>query len=274
MEPFKYQSDAVIPRFSLEAWEEEFPHLAVGFSARRIGEDMDCRNYALHVGERTERVIQNRRELAKALGFPFSSWTCGEQVHGVHVSQVTNEDRGKGSTSRETAFKDTDGLITEETDILLTAFFADCVPLYFYCPDLDAVGIAHAGWKGTVGDIGKKVVDRLCALGADWAQIRVAIGPSIGPCCYEVDERVIEPLKQSLKDPLALERVSVSHVPGKWRLDLRKANFELLKQSGVNPNHILVTKWCTSCDKEYFYSHRRDKGKTGRMVAWIGKKER
>jgi copper oxidase (laccase) domain-containing protein len=188
---------------------------------------MDCRNYALHVGERTERVIQNRRELAKALGFPFSSWTCGEQVHGVHVSQVTNEDRGKGSTSRETAFKDTDGLITEETDILLTAFFADCVPLYFYCPDVDAVGLG-----------------------------------------------VIEPLKQSLKDPLALERVSVSHVPGKWRLDLRKANFELLKQSGVNPNHILVTKWCTSCDKEYFYSHRRDKGKTGRMVAWIGKKER
>jgi copper oxidase (laccase) domain-containing protein len=85
---------------------------------------------------------------------------------------------------------------------------------------------------------------------------------------------VYEPLRRALADPLALERVAVSHVPGKWQLDLRKANVELLKKTGVNPEHIYITNWCTSCDKDYFYSHRRDRGKTGRMVAWIGKKER
>jgi polyphenol oxidase len=274
MEPFKYQDHAAIPFFSLDVWEKEFPHLVVGFSARRKGEDQDCRNYALHVGGRPDLTVQNRQDLSEMLGIPFAAWTCAEQVHGIEVAHVTEEDRGRGNTSRESAFANTDGMLTTETNVLLTAFFADCVPLYFYSPDLDMLGIAHAGWKGTVGKIGKKVVERLVEAGADLRKIRVAIGPSIGPCCYEVDDHVYEPLRRALADPLALERVAVSHVPGKWQLDLRKANVELLKKAGVSPEHIYVTKWCTSCDKEYFYSHRRDRGKTGRMVAWIGKKER
>jgi polyphenol oxidase len=274
MEPFKYQGFAAIPCFTLEEWEKEFPHLVVGFSARRKGEDPDCRNYALHVGERPELTVQNRRQLAEMLGMPFAAWTCAEQVHGVEVVHVTGEDRGKGNTTRESAFENTDGMLTKETDVLLTAFFADCVPLYFYSPELDMVGVAHAGWKGTVGKIGTKVIDLLAQAGADRGNIRVAIGPSIGPCCYEVDDRVYEPLERAIADPLALKRVAVSHIPGKWQLDLRKANAELLKQAGVKPEHISVTKWCTSCDRDYFYSHRRDRGKTGRMVAWIGKKER
>lgn len=273
MEPFKYR-DSKIPYFSLVAWEKEFPHLNVGFSARRLGEDIDCRNYALHVGDRPEQVIRNREQLAEQLGMSFSAWTCGEQVHGVHVEQVRTQDRGKGRASRESAFPETDGMITGEPDILLASYYADCVPLYFYSPDIDFVGVAHAGWKGTVHGIAVNMVEQLVSLGADRGNIRAAIGPSIGACCYEVDERVMEPLRQALPDDTALEKVAVSHVPAKWQLDLKKANEEILKRAGVLPEHILRSKWCTSCDADYFYSHRRDGGKTGRMVAWIAKVER
>ncbi|MBA4494235.1 peptidoglycan editing factor PgeF [Paenactinomyces guangxiensis] len=274
MEPFKYHDMLNIPYFSLDLWEKEFPHLVVGFSARRNGEDIHCRNYALHVGDRPEQVIENRKLLAKQLGIPFTAWTCGEQVHGTHVEQVTAADRGKGCDSRESAFSGTDGMITGEPDILLASYYADCVPLYFYSPDIDFVGVAHAGWKGTVQGIGIQMVQKLLQLGAKREEIRVAIGPSIGSCCYEVDERVIEPLQQVISEADTLQTIAVSHIPGKWQLDLRQANAELLKREGVSPGHIQLTKWCTSCDKDYFYSHRRDRGKTGRMVAWIGKRER
>jgi len=272
MEPFRYRDSTSIPYFCLDAWEREFPHLVVGFSARRWGEDWNCRNYALHVGDDAERVIHNRRMLSEELGIPFAAWTAGEQVHGVHVKIVTESERGRGKDSREHAFQETDGLITQVPNLLLTSYYADCVPLYFYSPDIDAVAVAHAGWKGTVGQIGRSVVEKLAGLGAQRDQIRVAIGPSIGPCCYEVDERVMEPLRRALDYRESLERVSINHVPGKWQLDLKKANRELLIQAGVQPEYILVSSWCTSCDRDYFYSHRRDQGKTGRMVAWIGKK--
>lgn len=274
MEPFKYHDVPDIPYFSLCLWEKEFPHLVAGFSARRLGEDMHCRNYALHVGDRPEQVIQNREQLAEHLGMSLTAWTCGEQVHGTHVELVTERERGYGRTERESAFPDTDGMLTKEPNILLASYYADCVPLYFYSPDIDMIGVAHAGWKGTVGGIGAKMVRKLQEHGAELEQIRAAIGPSIGACCYEVDHRVIDPLKVAIPDETILEQIAVSHVPGKWQLDLKKANNELLKRTGIRPDHIVQTKWCTSCDAGYFYSHRRDRGKTGRMVAWIAKKER
>ncbi|MFC7442339.1 peptidoglycan editing factor PgeF [Laceyella putida] len=273
MEPFQYH-DTNVPIFSLTSWQNQFPHITVGFSARRADEDADCRNYALHVGDRPRQVIENRRQLSGELGFALAAWTCAEQVHGVHIEHVTQADRGKGKEGRETAFQDTDGLFTSETDVLLAAYFADCVPLYFYHPTLDLIGVAHAGWKGTVGQIGSLMVKRFCEQGAKPEEILVAIGPSIGPCCYEVDEHVIGPMRKVIADSQAMERIAVNHIPGRWQCDLKTANAEIFLQAGILPEHITVSKWCTSCDHQYFYSHRRDKGKTGRMVAWIGKQER
>lgn len=272
MEPFRYIEKSLIPYFQLEAWERKFPHLVVGFSARRQGEDWNCRNYALHVGDDADQVIQNRQALVKELGMPFSAWTSGEQVHGVHVQTVMENERGRGKNSRSDAFQDTDGLVTQVSNLLLTSYYADCVPLYFYSPEIDAVAIAHAGWKGTVGQIGLAVVEKMLYLGARLDRIHVAIGPSIGPCCYEVDERVMTPLYQALDRQELIDRVAVCHVPGKWQLDLKQANYELLLKEGIRSENILVSKWCTSCHDDYFYSHRRDQGMTGRMVAWIGKK--
>jgi copper oxidase (laccase) domain-containing protein len=84
----------------------------------------------------------------------------------------------------------------------------------------------------------------------------------------------MERVRNCLLDDRLVENVATSHIPGKWQLNLKQTNAELLKRAGVKPEHIAISKWCTSCDRDYFYSHRRDEGKTGRMVAWIGKKER
>ncbi|SFJ91012.1 peptidoglycan editing factor PgeF [Thermoflavimicrobium dichotomicum] len=274
MEPFVYQNMGGLPLFSLDSWQKEFPHLVVGFSARNDKEDWNACNYALHVGGNPERVIHNRKRLANELGMSFASWTCGEQVHGVHIEIVHSSQRGKGCDTRETAFQDTDGLLTGESDVLLTSYYADCVPLYFYSPDLDWIGVAHAGWKGTVGKIGVRMVEKLLELGADLNHIRVAIGPSIGACCYEVDERVIHPLQEALKTKELPSELAKPNPNGKWQLNLKQANAAILRRIGINPRHILISSWCTSCSTDHFYSHRRDQGKTGRMVAWIGKKER
>lgn len=266
MEPFQFCDGAGVPCFFLSKWEKEFPHLSVGMSARGSG-----RNYALHVEDDPDHVIANRKALAEKLHLPFAWWTCGEQVHGVDIREVRAEDRGRGSNSRGTAFADTDGLVTREPGVWLTSFYADCVPLIFYSPDADVIGIAHAGWRGTVSGIGPRMVRRMVQMGADVKEIRAAIAPSIGGCCYEVDERVAIALQEVL--PSVSNEILMPTYPGKWKLDLRLANRELLLLEGILPEHVEVTQWCTSCHPEYFFSYRRDKGKTGRMVAWIAKRD-
>lgn len=272
MEPFILQDSVEIPYFSLSSWESEFPHLTVGFSARTD----QSYNYALHVGDVPERVIENRKRLSHQLGFSFSDWTCAEQVHGTSIQMVTSDDRGKGRLSRESAFQETDGLMTKEEDVLLASFYADCVPLFFYSPEIDTVGIAHAGWKGTVSGMAKDMLQKLVEQGADRKKIQVAIGPSIGPCCYEVDEQVIQPLRQILRRSEILVRMVEpnQYEPNRWQLDLKETNKILLLEAGIHPEQIVKSNWCTSCAVQYFYSHRRDHGETGRMVAFIGKRER
>ncbi|SMO47791.1 peptidoglycan editing factor PgeF [Melghirimyces algeriensis] len=270
MEPFQLRSEAVVPYFFLDSWEREFPHLIAGMSIRD-GEsikDPDRTNYALHVGSRPERIIQNRRRLAEELGVSFASWTCGEQVHGVNIREVTSMSRGKGSESAQSAFSETDGLLTQERDVLLTSFYADCVPLLFYSADIEMIGVAHAGWRGTVGEISPRMIREFVKRGAEKKEIRIAIGPSIGSCCYEVDEHVVHSLKHVLPDPFKV--VLDSPKNNKWQVDLKEANKRLLLKEGLKEGQILVTGWCTGCHPDLFHSHRRDCGKTGRMVAFIG----
>ncbi len=267
MEPFRYREDAEVPYFSLDPWEKAFPNLVAGMSARRASSDLFLHNYALHVGDDPERVRMNRQKLVERLGMSFSSWTCGEQVHGADIAEVTPDERGRGRDSLETALPSVDGLLTDVEDILLTSFYADCVPLLFYCPDSGIIGMAHAGWRGTVGSIGPQMVERMVRRGARRENILAAIAPSIGGCCYEVDEHVVDPLRRTLSDLNGVIRPSPA---GKWMLDLKSANRKLLLKAGIREENILATGWCTSCHREYFYSHRRDQGRTGRMVAWIG----
>lgn len=278
MEPFIIQSEigaeGSVPRLLPLAPWAGFEGLIAGFSTRSGGVSpapRDSLNTALHVDDDEQAVLANRRAIAAALGWPFEAWTCAEQVHGSRVFRVTAQSRGSGRLSRESAIQDADALISDEPDILLAMYFADCVPLYFYDEANGALGLAHAGWKGTVADIVSETVRAMTeAYGSVPADLHAAIGPSIGACCYEVDEAVMSRVRNIVPDDI---RYHVASSEGKSRLNLKEINKHLMIKAGIMPSRIEMSEWCTSCRTDLFFSHRKEKGRTGRMMSWLGKKK-
>ncbi|WLD95078.1 peptidoglycan editing factor PgeF [Alkalihalobacillus sp. AL-G] len=244
---------------------------AAGISTRHGGVSSSpyhALNLGLHVGDCTEDVVENRHRLAKEVGIPLSRWVFGEQVHAATIHKVTARDCGKGSKSCETGIMGVDGFYTRESKLVLAAAFADCVPLFFSTKQTSLIGIAHAGWKGTVSQIGSKMVNM-------WVvdekmrveDIEVVIGPSIQACCYEVDDRVISKVNEVLHpgDPLPY----TINQNGTYQLNLQQLNKLILIKAGVLSEKIQVSSRCTSCQVDNFFSHRKENGKTGRMLAFI-----
>ncbi|MGG6309941.1 peptidoglycan editing factor PgeF [Paenibacillus macerans] len=283
MEPFvRNPNDQLPERFELQAWAGLMPGIHAGFTGRGGGvggPPYECLNLAYHVGDDPELVLENRNRLAQSLGFAPEAWTCGEQVHGKNIAVVRAEDRGRGHLDRSSAFPETDGLVTNVPDVLLTSFYADCVPLYFADPEKRVVGLAHAGWKGTVQLIAAAMVEAMeREFGSRRSDIRGAIGPSIGECCYEVDEAVMGKVREAFPvnvgDAEGGAYFSGSANEGKTMLNLKEMNRIIMIKAGILPTHIECTTWCTSCHPETFFSYRKQNGVTGRMASWIGMKER
>ncbi|QHW30361.1 peptidoglycan editing factor PgeF [Paenibacillus rhizovicinus] len=284
MEPFvqQYEHDHEHDReakgpslFLLRRWTERYAGITAGFTGRDGGASAapwTSLNCGLHVGDANEAVVLNRRRIAEALGWPFEAWTCAEQVHGDRVMVVGKADRGKGRESRSSSVGDADAMITNEKNVLLTSFYADCVPLYFYDPVKGVVALAHAGWKGTVLEIARKTVEAMSErFGCVPEDIQAAIGPSIGLCCYEVNEVVLDrviPLVRQLN--LAQDAVVVPTTEGKARINLKELNRQIMIKAGILPSCIEYSEWCTGCSTDKFFSHRMEGGATGRMVSWIG----
>jgi YfiH family protein len=283
MEPFVSSDYAKGPSlFLLPKWMESRKGLTAGFSSRLGGvsaapwESLNC---GLHVGDDAASVVRNRERLAKSLGWPFEAWTCAEQVHGTRVYRVTVGDRGKGRMTRESSVGEADALMTSEKGVLLTSFYADCVPLYFLEPELGVIALAHAGWKGTVGQIALRTVEAMCdEYGCDAANIRGAVGPSIGICCYEVAgtaleqvQALVRELESSSGGTLSAETPIIEPTSeGKARINLKEMNRQIMIKAGILPMNIEMSEWCTGCSTDVFFSHRKEGGKTGRMVSWIG----
>ncbi len=149
----------------------------------------------------------------------------------------------------------------------MASFYADCVPIFLLDPVNKVVALAHAGWKGTALRIGRKTVEEMAAtFGTDPRDCLAGVGPSIGPCCYEVDEKVISHFWDGISVPSDLAG-AVS--PGKWKLNLWEANRRVLLAAGLKDENILSACICTSCHSDMFFSYRAHKGKTGRMMAII-----
>jgi YfiH family protein len=270
MEPFVLTNQSF---FTIENWVSHFSGLVVGMTTKHGGsskEDFETLNLGFHVGDEKSDVCSNREKVSSLLAFPINDWVGAEQTHGIQLKKVSKFDRGKGSNSYEDSIKDTDGFYTNEEGILLTLCFADCVPLFFIAPESRMIGIAHAGWKGTVGQIAKEMISAWKREGINPEQILVTIGPSICEKCYIVDKRVINMVENTLEDVEILPYNLIND--GQFSLDLREVNRQILLKSGVPDSNILMTGFCSSCDKEFF-SHRRDQGKTGRMLSFIGWKE-
>lgn len=227
----------------------------------------DSLNMGLHVGDEPKDVVRNRELLAEAIQFPLESWVLGEQVHGTEIAVVTKNEAGCGSRELADSLPSVDGLITKEKGMLLAAFFADCVPLYFFDSKSEWIGMAHAGWRGTVANMAGKMVDAMRANGANKDSIQAMIGPCISKNRYEVDNYIIQQIPEQF-------RADVLQPSGSDRyfLDLQALNRLYMLQAGIQDENILTAAHCTY-DSPEFYSHREDQGKTGRMIGFIGMKE-
>lgn len=226
----------------------------------------DSMNLALHTGDVPKDVIENRRKFCKVLGLNFSRLVTAQQVHGDVVAKVSECDIGRGREHYEDALCNTDALITNLSNIPLMLFFADCVPVLIADPVHQAIGVSHAGWKGTVAKIAQKTILAMQKeYGTNPADCLVGIGPSVGSCCYEVDDVVVSRLKEEF--PRWQELVKPHQK--RWLLDLWEANRMQLEDIGVLHDNILISGVCTSCNSKLFYSYRADKGHTGRICAVI-----
>ncbi|HJA14721.1 MAG TPA: peptidoglycan editing factor PgeF [Candidatus Butyricimonas faecavium] len=249
----------------------DFPGLSHFVSGREGGVSVG-RQTALNLGfmdeDRDERVLVNRMLLAEAIGCGVDDFTLGEQKHTTHVEVVDRVQRGRGGRGKATRLPSTDALITKETGVCLMVLAADCVPVLMYDSRMRVIAAVHAGWRGTVGKIAAKTVERMREeFGCDPRDIIIGIGPSIGPCCFEVGEEVIEAAGEGLGDLKGL--VEPGKQTGKYQLNLWEANRRQLRQVGVEDTCIEVAGICTVCHRDQFFSYRGDRGNTGRFGAGI-----
>lgn len=186
-----------------------------------------------------------------------------KQVHGTNIVYVNDMDYYRRINKEEGI----DGLITDKPNVLLVTYYADCVPLFFLDPKEKVVALAHAGWRGTLNNIGGKMVSTMIDnFNSDPFNILVGIAPSIGPCCYEVGKDVVDEFKEK---KWYLEDIFKYGINGKYYLNLWKANENILLSNGIPKENITISEICTSCNVGKFYSYRREKETQNRMVAAI-----
>lgn len=224
-------------------------------------------NMAFNRGDNPENVTENYKRICKSAGFDFDSLTASAQDHNTFVRAVTSENKGVG-IYKPRDLQSVDALITNEKGVTLVTYYADCTPLFFVDTKQKAIGLAHAGWRGTVGRIGEKVVNKMTELyGTNPADIVAAIGPAISVCCYEVDKPCADNF-YALSD-LDSSRFVFPKENGKYMIDLLETNRQILVAAGVKNENITVSDVCTNCNSELLWSHRATKGKRGTMSAFM-----
>ena len=226
-------------------------------------------NLGLHVGDDPPRVLANRALVTSALGFRPADLVLAAQIHGANVARVSAADAGRGSLDGATAVPAADALITATPGLLLGVLVADCAPILLADPVSGAIGVAHAGWRGTAGDVaGNTVRAMVAAFGTRPDDLRALIGPSIGPADFEVGPEVTAAFRAALgPDAAGIVR------PGQGdraTVDLPEANRLLLLRAGLDPRRIQVDKASTAAQVDRFFSHRAEGGLTGRFGGFIG----
>lgn len=224
-------------------------------------------NLSFTRGDEDAAVRENFRRLAGAMETDVSKFVFTDQTHTTNVRRVTAEDAGKGIV-KERDYTDIDGLITNEPGLVLSTFYADCVPLYFVDPVHRAIGMSHSGWKGTVGKMGAATITAMKReFGTEAKDLVCAIGPSICQDCYEVSEDVAEAFKEAF--PGHADEILLDKKNGKYQLDLWRTNEIVLTEAGVLKENIAVTNICTCCNPDLLFSHRASHGKRGNLGAFI-----
>ena len=260
-----------VPYLSFKALEDT-GMVINGFSTRLGGASKGrfaTMNFSYSRKDDPADVLENFTRMADALGVERDRMVVSNQTHTTNVRRVTREDEGKG-VIRERDYRDVDGLITDVPGITLVTFYADCVPLYLVDPVHHAIGLSHSGWRGTVRRMGQVTMDAMKeAFGTRPEDVTACIGPSICRDCFEVGEEVAEAFADAF-DPKyrdALYRANAK--PGKYQLDLWKANEIIFQEAGVPKEQIHTTNICTMCNSDYLFSHRRVGEERGNLAAFL-----
>lgn len=225
-------------------------------------------NLGNNTGDSDANVQTNYERLSQALDFDLQTVISSHQVHGTEIAYITEIPARAKPFPLAHALDGYDGFITTSPNITLLVRVADCVPVILYEPDRKALAVVHAGWKGTVGGIAAKAANLMVQhCQCNRKQIKAGIGPSIGPCCYEVRQDVADIFRQTMPySRFILSEESEDIVS----LDLQEANRLQLIESGLTPEHIELSWVCTGCNSNLFFSHRGEKGKTGRFALVAG----
>jgi YfiH family protein len=241
-----------------------------GFTTRAGGVSappFDSLNLGGKWGDAAESVLENRRRVLAAAGVGPDAFFVARQVHGAAVARVRAGDR-PDDVARLAA----DALITDVAGAALAVFVADCIPALIADPRTGACAAVHAGWRGTVAGVLPAAVRALAdQLGARPADLRVALGPAIGPCCFEVGPEVVAAVEAAVPGARAAGVIvePAAARPRKPHVDLKRANRVQLERAGVAPGAIDDPPLCTSCDRARFFSYRRDRGTTGQHLGFV-----
>ena len=265
-------STGILPMVESPLFQRE-TGLQHGFSTRKGGvskEHLASLNLSFSVEDAKENVLENFRRIGERFGKTPEDFVLSKQSHETKVLKVGTKDRGKGIT-KDRDYEGIDALITDEKGIILSCFFADCVPILFYDPIHKAVGACHSGWRGTKGKILQNVVEKMRKhFSSNPAEILIAIGPSICKEQYIVSEDLALSFLEDYPDlgedtASPIQRISKD----KFQLDLWDLNRRIALDSGIREEHISISGYCTMENPELFFSHRYSQGKRGLQGAFI-----
>ena len=239
-----------------------------GFSTRTGGVSpapMDSLNLATGRGDGDDCLRENYRRFCALVGTDMTRLVMSNQVHETTVRLCTASDAGKGLyRPRDYA---ADALITNEPDLPLVVFSADCGIILLHDPVNRAIGAIHSGWRSCAGGIVEKTVQAMQEhFGSDPRNITAAIGPCIGQCCFETDSDVADAMLSALGDD-ALPYLTRREP--KWHVDLAGLNRQWLLRAGLLPEQIDTCGLCTACRPDLFWSHRKMGNARGGQIAMI-----
>ena len=265
----KLQNPESVPYLSYNSLSE-INFIKHGFSTRLGGVSegiFSSMNLAFNRGDNPNAVVENYHRICDSIGLDFETLVASAQDHNTVVRCVTSENYGVGIT-KPRDLQSVDALITNEKNVTLVTYYADCTPLFFVDTKKKAIALAHAGWRGTVGRIGQKVVEKMTAeFGTNPSDLVCAIGPAISKCCYEVDKGCADNF-YAFGD-LDNSKFIFPKENNKYMLDLLETNRQILIKAGVNPDNITVSDLCTRCNSDLLWSHRATNGNRGTMSAFL-----
>ena len=243
--------------------------VAHGFSTRLGGVSQGAftsLNLGLTRGDDPEHVRENYRRFLSAVGASGKAFAMCDQVHGDTVRAITTADV-KGDLYGKLHYE-ADGMMTAIPGVALVVFSADCIPVLLYDPVRRVIAAVHSGWRGTAAGIVTRAVERMGQVyGSRPENILAAIGPGIGPCCFETHEDVPNAMMAAVASP-ALPFIKIKE-NGKFSVDLKGINAKRMELAGLDPANIAVCRDCTACMEEKYWSHRRQGTERGSMAAVI-----